>query len=70
MEIEKITMASEIQQQNKTILHEIESLLPTKSKDFIPHEQFKLACHQAKAVIRTGENTPYANIILHAGVIF
>jgi D-ribose pyranase len=70
MEIEKITMASEIQQQNKLILQEIESLLPIQPKDFIPHEQFKLACRQAKAVIRTGENTPYANIILHAGVIF
>ncbi|MXQ55037.1 D-ribose pyranase [Shimazuella alba] len=70
MEIEKITMATEIQQQNMFILQEIESLLPIQPKAFIPHEQFKLACHQAKAVIRTGENTPYANIILHAGVIF
>jgi D-ribose pyranase len=25
---------------------------------------------QAKAVIRTGECTPYANVILQAGVIF
>lgn len=34
------------------------------------HEAFKAAAKTAKAVIRTGEITPYANIILHAGVIF
>ena len=33
-------------------------------------EAFKAAAKTAKAVIRTGEITPYANIILHAGVIF
>jgi D-ribose pyranase len=36
----------------------------------VPHELFKQRCRDARAVIRTGECSPYANVILHAGVIF
>jgi len=36
----------------------------------LPHEDFKRACAQARAVVRTGEATPYANVILQAGVLF
>ena len=38
--------------------------------DFVSHEQFKQCCQQARVIIRTGECTPYANVILHSGVIF
>ena len=34
------------------------------------HENFKQRSQSCKAVIRTGECTPYANIILTAGVAF
>lgn len=34
------------------------------------HEQFKLQTSRAHAVVRTGEFTPYANVILIAGVVF
>lgn len=36
----------------------------------VSHEEFKRLCTQARAVIRTGECTPYANILLRAGVAF
>jgi D-ribose pyranase len=36
----------------------------------VPHEGFKARTHNARAVVRTGELTPYANTILIAGVIF
>lgn len=36
----------------------------------LPHEAFKARTASAKAVIRTGETTPYANIILVSGVAF
>lgn len=36
----------------------------------VPHEEFKRISAQAKAVVRTGECTPYHNIILSAGVTF
>ena len=36
----------------------------------IPHEAFKQRTGEARAVVRTGEFTPYANVILIAGVVF
>lgn len=36
----------------------------------VPHETFKALTGACKAVVRTGEVTPYANIILFAGVPF
>jgi D-ribose pyranase len=36
----------------------------------VPHEEFKRLCREARAMVRTGECTPYANIILRAGVTF
>jgi len=36
----------------------------------VSHETLKELTKKAKAVIRTGEATPYANCILQAGVIF
>ena len=35
---------------------------------FVSHETLKLMNHDVKAVVRTGENTPYSNIILQSGV--
>ncbi len=36
----------------------------------LPHETFKQRMAHARAVVRTGACTPYANVILHAGVTF
>ncbi|MBK5246471.1 MAG: D-ribose pyranase [Peptostreptococcaceae bacterium] len=38
--------------------------------NYIPHKLFKEKLADCKAVIRTGEFTPYANIILVSGVSF
>ncbi|EQC54776.1 ribose pyranase, partial [Lactococcus cremoris subsp. cremoris TIFN5] len=35
---------------------------------FVSHETLKLMNHDVKAVVRTGENTTYSNIILQSGV--
>lgn len=43
--------------------------LPT-AFETLSHESFKQLTHQARAIVRTGEATPYANIILCAGVCF
>ena len=37
---------------------------------YLSHEDFKLRTHNSKAVIRTGECTPYANVIFQSGVVF
>ena len=36
----------------------------------VPHEEFKRLSRDARAVVRSGEFTPYANVALWAGVPF
>jgi len=36
----------------------------------ISHTELKALCHRARAVIRTGECTPFANMVLVSGVTF
>lgn len=38
--------------------------------EYVPHAQLKAMTKACRAVIRTGETTPYANIILQSGCIF
>jgi D-ribose pyranase len=38
--------------------------------DFLTHEALKILMRRTRAVIRTGEATPYANVLLYSGVIF
>jgi D-ribose pyranase len=38
--------------------------------EFVTHERLKEMTHEARAVIRTGEATPYANVILFSKVVF
>lgn len=66
--IEKVTIATEMEEKNKMLYKEITESFPEIEK--VSHEEFKEKTKQAMAVIRTGEATPYANIILHAGVLF
>ncbi len=72
MKVEKIVLAEEIRTQNPAVLHGIEALLEGQNveAEYVPHTAFKAATRDCKAVIRTGETTPYANIILQSGCIF
>lgn len=71
MAIEGITLAEEIKEKNPEQMEAIEEVLgPEPKMTFIPHESFKKQSAHAKAIIRTGEATPFSNIILQAGVIF
>jgi D-ribose pyranase len=36
----------------------------------VPHIEFKRQTSSARAVVRTGEFAPYANVILVSGVVF
>lgn len=68
--VEKITLANEIKQNNPKILSEVSNKLNGVKCDFVSHEDFKNITKSCVAVIRTGEASPYANIILHSGVKF
>jgi D-ribose pyranase len=69
-ECEEYYLAEEIKENNPDIEKEIIKLLENKKNNYITHEEFKKRCKNVKAIIRTGECTPYANIILKSGVIF
>ncbi|WP_341518557.1 D-ribose pyranase [Bacillus paramobilis] len=70
MAIEKVTLAEEVINNNVEVNKEIELKIIEPAFEYVSHEQFKEHTKKAKAIIRTGEATPYANVILHAGVIF
>ena len=72
MKIEKIVLASEIKTQNPKVLAQIEELFAGQNMEiqFVSHVELKALTHDCKAVIRTGETTPYANVILQSGCIF
>ncbi|MBB6054328.1 D-ribose pyranase [Tolumonas osonensis] len=40
------------------------------SFDYVGHDEFKEMTHLSRAVVRTGECTPYANVIFVSGVVF
>ena len=72
MKIEKIVLAEEIKEQNPAVLRQIEELFAGQNveTEFVSHVRLKELTKDCKAVIRTGETTPYANIILQSGCIF
>lgn len=72
MKIEKIILAEEIKTQNPEVLSQIEALFDGQNieTEFVSHTELKAKTKECKAVIRTGETTPYANIILQSGCIF
>lgn len=70
MVIEHVTLAEEIKDSNPAVLKEVGSIMKDIPNDFLTHEQFKTLTENSKVIIRTGEATPYANIILRSGVNF
>lgn len=78
MQIEKVILANEIKLKNAPIhekilvrIHDIEQQQKTHIIiEYVSHEELKGKTSSCKAVIRTGECTPYANIILQSGVFF
>lgn len=65
--IEKQFLASEIITENKNIDDDISGKFET---EYISHEKLKELSLNCKLIIRTGEITPYANVILQSGVNF
>ena len=72
MKIEKIVLAEEIKENNPKVLSEIQAYFAGQDVEveFVSHAELKERTKDCKAVIRTGETTPYANIILQSGCIF
>ena len=70
MQVERIILANETQTVNPKFEQEVRELLPDVTVDFVTHEELKNLSADARAVVRTGECEPYANVILVSGVAF
>jgi len=68
--VEEIVIANEIIENNETIHNEILKRFENIKVTYVSHEEFKNQTKESKAVVRTGECSPYANIILKSGVVF
>ena len=71
MKVEAVVLAEEIKEQNAGQLAAVKAELTEIERiSYVSHEEFKEQLKDVKAVIRTGEATPYSNIILQSGVLF
>jgi len=66
--VESIIIAEETLKSSPQRVEEIRTVLPGRPEEVVPHVEFKQRMKQAKAVIRTGEFTPFSNVILVSGV--
>lgn len=63
-------IASELLTTDPRLVEQIRARLAAMTLGTIPHDELKGRAAEAVAVVRTGEFTPYANIVLRAGVSF
>ncbi len=77
-QIESVIIAEEMRTQSPILHKELLAALRVDSEqtgretkvDYLCHEDFKLRTGRSKAIVRTGECTPYANVIFQMGVTF
>lgn len=73
LEIQEVIMAEEIitaSPESEKLYKQIKKVVGKVPINFYSHEQFKDQLYDCRAIVRTGEFTPYANIILVSGVVF
>lgn len=74
MQVEEIILAEEIKEKNMPMYEAIMKSFKEAGMNpkviFVPHEEFKKITHNSEAIVRTGECSPYANVILKSGVVF
>jgi len=71
LKVERAVFASESQEHNSALVGQASKMAGGVVRvEFVSHEKLKELTHHARAVIRTGEATPFANVILYSGVIF
>ena len=68
--VESYTLAEEIDENNPEMLNYMQEKLAGLPCEKIPHAELKKRSANVKFAIRTGEFTPYPNVILTAGCIF
>jgi D-ribose pyranase len=67
MYIEKAIVAEEMLEKSPDVLEQLKGLIGSAPIEVIPHVEFKMRTRSASVIVRTGEFTPYANVILISG---
>ena len=70
MQVESAVVADALAPTNPSVHAELQRQLGTTPVTTLSHEQFKALSRSARAIVRSGEFSPYANVILKAGVVF
>ncbi|MFW5973032.1 MAG: D-ribose pyranase [Bacteroidota bacterium] len=72
LQVESVVIAREMTTHSNALFEEVKRMLPDVELRQVSHEEFKemTAGDGTIAIVRTGEATPYANIILESGVTF
>lgn len=69
--VERAVLAEEIKTASPELHREILARLGSGVRiEYVPHETFKNLTESARAVVRTGECTAFANVLLYSGVTF
>lgn len=70
--VEGATVSAEVAEQSPEVLEALRERFAGEGFEIelIPHIEFKKLSQGARAFVRSGEFTPYANVILHAGVAY
>lgn len=70
MQVERAIIAEEIIETSPQMHRALIAMLGDIPVETVSHEAFKQTTQSARAIARTGEFTPFANVILVSGVVF
>jgi D-ribose pyranase len=70
LRVEAYVLAEESKEHCPQIVEALDRMLPDAEVVWVDHEELKRRCGAARGVVRTGEFTPYANVLLRSGVDF
>lgn len=70
MVVDSFIYAAEMEEYSPRLLGKMRNILVGVPEKKVTHENLKEMLSEAKAIIRTGECTSYANVILEGGVNF
>jgi D-ribose pyranase len=70
LRVEAYVLAEESREGCPEYVRGLEESLPEAEAVWVDHEELKRLTADARAVVRTGEFTPYANVLLRSGVDF
>lgn len=70
MQVERAECAAELFARSPQVAAGLRQRLGEADLRSVSHDEFKRRLGSARAIVRTGECTPFANVALYAGVVF